>query len=170
MTGPTCGSQQRCWRDTQKPAENSTTNLERLWTVFEERSTRCSTFRRTDIHWKRCATVCGDSDHAGCLETRKNTTGTVLMRHAHCLKVSSHTQPTISLSVGESEYYGIVNCAATGSGARSMLADLGMLTSDDTPIRRVAVGSHNGWGRPRDVRQQQRVQVDVLRKSLVTRT
>ena len=40
------------------------------------------------------------------------------MRDAHCLKVSSHTQSTISLSSGESEYYGIVKCAAIGIGAR----------------------------------------------------
>ena len=50
----------------------------------------------------------------------------VLMRDAHCLKVSSHTQSTISLSSGESEYYGIVTCAAIGLGARSMLSDFGM--------------------------------------------
>ena len=41
--------------------------------------------------------VFGDSDHAGCLKTRKSTTGMVLMRDAHCVKVSSHTQSTISV-------------------------------------------------------------------------
>ena len=70
--------------------------------------------------------VYGDSDHAGCLKTRKSTTGMVLMRDAHCLKVSSHTQSTISLSSGDSGYYGIVKCAAIGSGARYMLSDFGM--------------------------------------------
>ena len=64
----------------------------------------------------------GDSDHAGCLKTRKSTTGMVLMRTA------SRTQSTISLSSAESEYYGIVKCAAIGLGARSMLADFGMST------------------------------------------
>ena len=38
-------------------------------------------------------------------KTRKSTTGKVLMRDAHCLKVSSHTQSTVSLSSGESDYY-----------------------------------------------------------------
>ena len=51
---------------------------------------------------------------------------TVTIRDAHCLKVSSHTQSTISLSGGESEYCGIVKCAAIGLGQRSMLADSGM--------------------------------------------
>ena len=70
--------------------------------------------------------VYGDSDHARCLKTRKSTTGMVLMRNTHCLKVSSHTQSTISLSSCESEHSGIVKCAAIGLGGRSMLADFGM--------------------------------------------
>ena len=49
--------------------------------------------------------------------------GRYLKKRPHCLKVSSHTQSTISLSSGESEYYGIV---AIGLGARSMLQDFGM--------------------------------------------
>ena len=69
--------------------------------------------------------VYGDSDHAGCLKTHTSTTGMVLMRNPHCLKVSSHTQSTDRTS-SESEYYGIVKCAAVGSGARSMLADFGL--------------------------------------------
>ena len=76
------------------------------------------------------------------------------MRDAHCLKVSSHTQSTISLSSGESEYYGIVKCAAIGLGARSMLADFGM--SADVVVRTdsssgLAVGSGRGLGRLRHV-------------------
>ena len=95
--------------------------------------------------------VYGDSDHAGCLKTRKSTTGVVLMRGAHCLKVSSHTQSSISLSSGESEYYGIVKCAAIGLGARSMLADFGM--SADVVVRTdsssgLVVGSRRGLGSP----------------------
>ena len=94
--------------------------------------------------------VYGDSDHAGCLKTRKSTTGMVLMRDAHCLKVSSHTQSTISLSSGESEYYGIVKCAAIGLGARSTLSDFGMCA--DVVVRTdsssgLAVGSRRGLGR-----------------------
>ena len=54
-------------------------------------------------------------------KSSKSTTGMVLMRHAHCLKVSRHTQSTISLRSGESEYYGIVKWAGVGLGARSML-------------------------------------------------
>ena len=61
---------------------------------------------------------------------------------------------TISLSSGESEYYGIVKCAATGSGARSMLSDFGMcadvVVRTDSPSG-LAVGSRRGLGRLRHV-------------------
>ena len=110
--------------------------------------------------------VYGDSDHAGCLKTRESTTGRVLMRSAHCLKVSSHTQPAISLSSGESECFGIVKCAAIGLRARSMLADFGMCA--DVVVRTdlwigLGVGSRRGLGRFRHVQTrylcvQQRVQ------------
>ena len=87
--------------------------------------------------------VYGDSDHAWCLKTRESTTGMVLMRNAHCLTVSSHTQSTISLSGGESEYCGIVKCAAIGLGARSMLADFGM--SADVVVRNGLIEWTGGW-------------------------
>ena len=50
--------------------------------------------------------VWSDTDHAGCLETRKSTTGGVLMLGSHCIKHWSSTQTLISLSSGEAEYYG----------------------------------------------------------------
>ena len=84
-----------------------------------------------------------DSDHARCLKTGRSTTGMVLMRDAHCLKVSSHTQSTMSLSSGESEYYGIVKCAAIDLGAKSMLADFGMCA--DVVVR---TDSSTTWSPP----------------------
>ena len=136
-------------RDTQKPTEQSMTNLKRLGRYLKKRP------RLVQLFVEQASTagvvrldVYGDSDHAGCLKTRKSTTGMVLMRDAHCLKVSSHTQSTISR--GESEYYGIVKCAAIGLGARSMLSDFGMCA--DVVVRTdsssgLAVGSRRGLGR-----------------------
>ena len=114
-------------RDMQKPTEQSMTNLKRLGRYLKKRPRLVQLSsnkhpQQTLYDW----TCNGDSDHAGCLITRKSTTGMVLMCDAHCLKVSSHTQSTISLSSGESEYYGIVKFAAIGLGARSMLSDYGM--------------------------------------------
>ena len=132
-------------RDMQKPTEQSMTNLKRLGRYLKKRLRLVQLFiEQTSFANVIRLDVYGDSDHAGCLKTLKNTTGMVLMRNAHCLKVSSHTQSSISLSRGESEYYGIVKCAAIGLCARSMLADVGM--SADVVVRTdsssgLAVGS-----------------------------
>ena len=46
-----------------------------------------------------------DSDHAGCLRTRKSTSGTILKRGRHMVKMLSTTQTPIALSSAESEWY-----------------------------------------------------------------
>ena len=70
--------------------------------------------------------VWSDTDHAGCLETRKSTTGGVVMFGNHTIKHWSSTQTLVSLSSGEAEYYGCVRAASHGLGIKSMLADLGV--------------------------------------------
>ena len=138
-------------RDVQKPTEQSITKLKRLGRYLKTRPRLVQLFvEQTSTAIVVRLDVYGDSDRAGCLKTRKSATGMVLMRDAHCLKVSSHTQSTISLSSGESEYYGIVKCVAIGLGARSMLADFGMCA--DVVVRTdLAVGSRRGLGRLRYV-------------------
>ena len=137
-------------RDMQKPTEQPMTNLKRLGRYLKKHprlvqlfveQTSTTNVVRLDVY----------GDHAGCLKTRKSTTGMVLMSDVHCLKVSSHTQSTISLSSGQSEYYGSVKCAASGSGARSMLgmcADVVVRTDSSIGL---AVGSRRGLGRFRHV-------------------
>ena len=56
--------------------------------------------------------IFADSDHAGCLTTRRSTTGLIAMLGSHCVKTGSNLQSTVSLSSGESEYYAIVQAAA----------------------------------------------------------
>ena len=70
--------------------------------------------------------VWSDTDHAGCLETRKSTTGGVVMFGDHLIKHWSSTQSLISLSSGEAEYYGCVRAGSHALGIRSMLKDLGV--------------------------------------------
>ena len=92
-------------RDVQKPTEQSMTNLKRLGRYLKKRPRLMQLFiEQTSTANVVRLDVYGDSDHAGCLKPRKSTTGMVLMRNAQCLKVSSHTQSTISLSSCESEY------------------------------------------------------------------
>ena len=56
-----------------------------------------------------------DSDHAGCILTRRSTTGCVTKVGTHVIAHSSKLQSTVSLSSGESEYYALVK-GADGSG------------------------------------------------------
>ena len=67
--------------------------------------------------------VYSDSDHAGCLRTRRSTSATVVMLGQHCLRVSSTTQIPIALSSGESEWYALVKSATVGLGLRSSARD-----------------------------------------------
>ena len=70
--------------------------------------------------------VYADTDHAGCLRTRKSTSGGCLMVGKHLVKSWSSTQPTITLSSGEAELHGVVRASANGLGYLSLLADLGV--------------------------------------------
>jgi hypothetical protein len=67
-----------------------------------------------------------DSDHAGCVITRRSTTGLALFHGRHLLRASSNTQTVVATSSGESEFYAIVRGTSFGLGAKSMAADLGM--------------------------------------------
>ena len=78
--------------------------------------------------WQRAGTLeCySDTDWAGCPKTRKSTSGGCLMLGGHLLKSWSSTQPSISLSSGEAEYYGVVKATGIALGQQSLMSDLGM--------------------------------------------
>ena len=67
-----------------------------------------------------------DTDHAGCLKTRKSTNGGIAMWGGHAIKTWSANQQVIALSSGEAEYYGIVKGATIAKGLQSMLLDFGI--------------------------------------------
>ncbi len=69
--------------------------------------------------------VHSDTDWAGCPRTRKSTSGGCVMLGSHCLKSWSSTQPTVSLSSGEAEFYGLVKAAGVGLGYKALLQDFG---------------------------------------------
>jgi hypothetical protein len=69
--------------------------------------------------------VYSDTDWAGCPRTRRSTSGGCVMLGSHCLKSWSSTQPSVSLSSGEAEFYGLVKASGVGLGFRSLLADFG---------------------------------------------
>ena len=75
-----------------------------------------------------------DSDHAGCLKTRKSTSSSRLFHGSHMLRSTSTTQGVIALSSGESEFYALVKWTSAALGAVSMLEDLGVDISQNTHI------------------------------------
>ena len=62
-----------------------------------------------------------DSDHAGCIRTRRSTSGLAAFHGRHLIKAASTTQTVIAMSSGESEFYAIVRGVATAL-ARDELA------------------------------------------------
>ncbi len=66
-----------------------------------------------------------DSDWAGCVKTRKSTTGGALLRGRHVLKTWSGTQATIALSSAEAELIAAGKGAAEGLAVRSLVRDFG---------------------------------------------
>jgi len=95
-----------------------------------------------------------DTDWAGCVKTRKSTQGGVIMLNGCCIKTWSSTQSLISLSSGESEYYGIVKGASVGLGTQAMLKDLGFklnleVLTDASAAKGIA--SRRGLGKTRHI-------------------
>ncbi len=73
---------------------------------------------------------------------------------SHCLKTYSHTQETVALSSGESEFYGIVKAATMGLGMKGLFADLGVkvevqVNTDSSAAKSIA--SRRGAGRVRRI-------------------
>ena len=101
--------------------------------------------------------VWGDTDHAGCLETR-STSGGVLMLNKHTVKTWSVAQDMLALSSGEAEYYGLVRCAAQGLGVIALLLDMGIerklkLKTDASVAKSIA--SRRGLGKLRHIELNQ---------------
>ena len=95
-----------------------------------------------------------DTDHAGCLDTRKSTSGGVAMFGNHCIKSWASTQQVIATSSGEAEYYGMVKGASNGFGISGMLRDSGVdigvtIRTDSSAAKGIA--SRRGLGKVRHI-------------------
>ena len=66
-----------------------------------------------------------DSDWAGCVRTRRSTTGGAMMKGAHCLGHWSRTQATIALSSGEAELNASLKAGAELLAMRTLLTEMG---------------------------------------------
>ena len=106
--------------------------------------------------WQTDANLEGysDTDWAGCAKTRKSTSGGCILLGKHTIKHWSSTQPTISLSSGEAEFYGVVKGSGYGLGYQSLLKDL----DTDVQIRvwtdssaSIGICSRQGLGKLRHI-------------------
>ena len=69
--------------------------------------------------------VHADSDHAGCLLTRRSTTGYTISIGTHCVKHGLNLQSTMAVGSGECEFYALTRGAALGHSLKSLMADWG---------------------------------------------
>lgn len=70
--------------------------------------------------------VFSDSDWAGCLRTRRSTSGGCVVLNGAVVRSWSSTQATIALSSGEAELTALVKAAAEGIGVQALARDLGL--------------------------------------------
>ena len=97
-------------------------------------------------------TIEGDSDHAGCIRTRKSTSGGVARWGGHVLKWWSKTQPTLALSSGEAELAAIVKSTSEGLGLISTMTELNIqadLVIKSDAVAAIGIVRRQGLGRVR---------------------
>ena len=150
--GDLCEAVKTLARSMSVPDEDSWARLKRLGRYLLGKPRVVQEFKPQRMYTKIRAFT--DSDHAGCVRTRKSTTGLVLMCGQHTLKSSSTLQTTISLSSGESEYYAIVKATASVLGIRELFREWGveldcMVLSDSSAARGMC--SRRGLGKTRHV-------------------
>ena len=72
--------------------------------------------------------VYSDTDWSGCPRTRRSTSGGCVMLGRHVIRTWSSTQPSVTLSSGEAEFYGLVKAAGAGLGHQSIMRGFGLKT------------------------------------------
>ena len=110
-----------CSRRMAKPANGDWAALKRLGRYLISRPRVVHLFR-----WQEqptSLTAFSDSNWAGCVRTRKSTSGDCVMHGAHLIKAMSKTQANIALSSGEAEFYSMVGATSEALGLRAMTAD-----------------------------------------------
>ena len=139
-------------RSMSSPTESSMRDLKRLGRYLAGHRRATCVFRAQSS--PSCLLVEGDSDHAGCILTRRSTTGLAALYGDHLLKHGSWLQASISLSSGESEYGALIKAASTGLGLRSLFldwnVDVPLVVASDSSAARGLV-SRRGLGKARHI-------------------
>ena len=124
------------------PTEDDVPRLKRIGRYLIEAERVVWHFRETDEE-PTAVEAFVDSDWAGCLNSRKSTSGGMLSVAGTSLKSWSSTQGSVAMSVAEAEYYAALKGAAEALGFAALAKDLGydlkvILWSDSTAARGVA--------------------------------
>ena len=89
----------------------------------------------------------------------------------HCIRTWSSTQPSVTLSSGEAEFYGLVKAAGAGLGHQSLMKDLGL----DLPVTvwtdssaAIGIATRSGLGKLRHLEThtlwvQEKVRVGAIK-------
>ena len=112
-------------RDMAKPKKGSWKKIKRLGRYLLQYPRLIWQFEDADVGAIEYVDVFSDSDWAGDKVERKSTSGGVAMIAGGVIKTWSSTQGTLSLSVGEAEYYALIKAAAEGLGIQSLAKDMG---------------------------------------------
>lgn len=114
-------------RSMSQPTQGDWEKLKRLGRYLIGRQRVAVQFRWQKL--PRELSVYVDTDYAGCPRTRKSTSGGLGCFGSHVIKSWSTTQSVVTLSSGESEYYGLVRGSSMGLGLQALGRDLGVGTA-----------------------------------------
>ena len=136
----------------QRPTVRHQTQLKRLARYLKKKPRIAQRFKnqrsfKTLVGWS-------DTDHAGCIRTRKSTTGGAIQAGTNTLLTYCRGQAVIALASGEAEYYGLVSIAAELLGLQSMCLDFGMLVGIESLLDAtagIAIGSRRGLGKVKHI-------------------
>jgi hypothetical protein len=131
------------------PTDSAEAALKRLgrYLIGHKRVVYCYPFQRATA-----IDVYSDTDWSGCPRTRRSTSGGCIMIGQHCIRTWSSTQPSVTLSSGEAEYYGLVKAAGAGLGHQSLMSDLGIdlpVTAWTDSSAALGIASRSGLGKLR---------------------
>ena len=118
-----------------------------------------------------------DSDWAGCVRTRRSTSGGVVMHGSHCIHHWSRTQLNVALSSGEAELNAMLKGGCEGLGLKTMLGEAEakvdiQLYGDSSAARGTVARQGIGKTKHLDVKQlwmQEKVAEGVIKSTKIPR-
>jgi hypothetical protein len=135
------------------PTERSWRKLKRLARYLVSHPKMVLEFRKVEKRSRKDELhVYSDSDWAGCLRTRKSTSGGIATLYGAAVKTWSSTQATLATSSGEAEFYAAARAAAEGLGIKAIMEDMGyevdvIVHVDSTSAK--SISSRAGLGKVR---------------------